>query len=240
MTHGTATADMMHPPVPAEPGSGVYSNKLGMWVFLASDVMFFTALIGSYIILRFGAPAEWAKPNAVLNVPLTAFNTFLLICSSVSMVKAYAAIVDGKKYFLRPVPGKLLRDGGLKFWMLVTIICGAAFVGVQVIEYIKLVGEGFTPTGYREGSLLAEHALADPAKYGAAVGGLYGSSFFTMTGFHGFHVTCGVVSMLYLYFTKVLPEKYSPQDYRGIEVIGLYWHFVDLVWIILFTIVYLI
>ena len=240
MTHATATANMMHPPVPAEPGSGVYSNKLGMWIFLASDVMFFTALIGSYIILRFGVTDAWAQPNAVLNVPLTAFNTFLLICSSVSMVKAYAAIVDGKKYFLRPVPGKMLRDGGLKFWMLVTIICGAAFVGVQVIEYIKLVGEGFTPTGYREGSQLAADALADPVKFGAAVGGLYGSTFFTMTGFHGFHVTCGVVSMLYLYFTKVLPEKYSPQDYRGIEVIGLYWHFVDLVWIILFTIVYLI
>ncbi len=194
MTHATQALDQMRPPYPAEPGAGVYSNKLGMWVFLASDVMFFTALIGSYIVLRFGAPGEWARPGAVLNVPLTAVNTFLLICSSVSMVKAYAAIQDGKKYFLRPVPGKLLRDGGLKFWL----------------------------------------------KYGATVAGLYGSSFFTMTGFHGFHVTCGVISMTYLYFTKVLPEKYSPQDYRGIEVIGLYWHFVDLVWIILFTIVYLI
>jgi len=61
-----------------------------------------------------------------------------------------------------------------------------------------------------------------------------------MTGFHGFHVTCGVVSMTYLYLTKVLPGKYSAHDYRGIETIGLYWHFVDLVWIILFTIVYLI
>jgi len=211
--------DAMRPPFPAEPGAGVYSNKLGMWVFLASDVMFFTALIGSYIVLRFGAPGEWAKPAAVLNVPLTAVNTFLLICSSVSMVKAYAAIQDGKKYFLRPVPG---------------------FVSVQLVEYIKLVGHGFTPAGFREGSLLAEHAAADPIKYGATVAGLYGSSFFTMTGFHGFHVTCGVISMTYLYFTKVLPEKYSPQDYRGIEVIGLYWHFVDLVWIILFTIVYLI
>jgi heme/copper-type cytochrome/quinol oxidase subunit 3 len=240
MTHATASADMMHPPVPTEPGSGVYSNKLGMWVFLASDVMFFTALIGSYIILRFGMTDAWAAPGAVLNVPLTAFNTFLLICSSVSMVKAYAAIVDGKKYFLRPVPGKTLRDGGLKFWMLVTIICGAMFVGVQVFEYIKLVGHGFTPAGFREGSTLAEHAVTDAVRYGAATSGLYGSSFFTMTGFHGFHVTCGVVSMLYLYFTKVLPEKYSAQDYRGIETIGLYWHFVDLVWIILFTIVYLI
>jgi heme/copper-type cytochrome/quinol oxidase subunit 3 len=138
------------------------------------------------------------------------------------------------------VPGKTLQDGGLKFWMLITIICGAGFVGVQMVEYIKLVGHGFTPAGFREGSLLAEHALADPVKYGAGAAGMYGSTFFTMTGFHGFHVTCGVISMLYLYFTKVLPEKYSAQDYRGIEVIGLYWHFVDLVWIILFTIVYLI
>jgi len=240
MTHATHTADLMRPPVPAEPGAGVYSNKLGMWVFLASDVMFFTALIGSYIILRFGMTDAWAAPGAVLNVPLTGLNTFLLICSSVSMVKAYAAIADGKKYFLRPVPGKTLRDGGLKFWLLVTILCGAAFVGVQVFEYIKLVQHGFTPAGYREGSELAELALADPVKYGAATGAMFGSTFFTMTGFHGFHVTCGVVSMTYLYFRKVLPEKYSPQDYRGIETIGLYWHFVDLVWIILFTIVYLI
>ncbi|MGH7521522.1 MAG: cytochrome c oxidase subunit 3 [Gemmatimonadales bacterium] len=236
----TAMTDAMRPPFPAEPGAGVYSNKLGMWVFLASDVMFFTALIGSYVVLRFGMTSVWAAPGAVLNVPLTGINTFLLICSSVSMVKAYAAIADGKKYFLRKVPGKTLQDGGLKFWLLVTIICGAGFVGVQVYEYIKLVGHGFTPVGYREGSELAELALRDPVRYGAGVAGMYGSTFFTMTGFHGFHVTCGVISMLYLYFTKVLPEKYSAQDYRGIEVIGLYWHFVDLVWIILFTIVYLI
>src|SRR5438445_12860630 len=99
-----------------------------MWVFLARDVMFLTALIGSYIVLRFGAPGEWAKPGAVLNVRLTAVNTFLLICSSVSMVKAYAPIQDGKKYFLRPVPGKFLRDGGLKFWLLVKTLCGVALV----------------------------------------------------------------------------------------------------------------
>jgi len=127
----TTMTDAMRPPVPAEPGAGVYSNKLGMWVFLASDVMFFTALIGSYIVLRFGMGSAWARPGAVLNVPLTGLNTFLLICSSVSMVKAYAAIADGKKYFLRKVPGKTLQDGGLKFWLLVTIICGAGFVGVQ-------------------------------------------------------------------------------------------------------------
>jgi len=225
MTH--ATANLMRPPFPAEKGLDTYNTKLGMWTFLASEVMFFTGLIGSYIVLRFGAPAEWAVPNTVLNVPLTAANTFLLICSSVAMVKAFAAISDGNQQ-------------GLKFWLLMTILMGAAFVGVQVYEYIKLVGHGFTPAGFREGSELAELAAADPVKYGAATAGLYGSTFFTMTGFHGFHVTCGVVAMTYLYLTKVLRGKYSREDYRGIEVVGLYWHFVDLVWIVLFTIVYLI
>jgi len=97
MTHATATLDQMRPPVPAEPGLPIYNNKLGMWVFLASEVMFFTGLIGAYVILRFGAPGEWAKPNVVLNVPLTGINTFILICSSVSMVKAFAAISAGDR-----------------------------------------------------------------------------------------------------------------------------------------------
>src|SRR5438094_8660051 len=95
MTHATATVDLMRPPFPAEPGSGVYANKLGMWVFLASDVMFFTALIGTYIILRFGVSQPWAHPNAVPTVPLTACNTFLLICSSVSTLTAFPAIYRG-------------------------------------------------------------------------------------------------------------------------------------------------
>ena len=74
------------------PGMKVYNLKLGMWIFLLSEVMFFTGLIGSYVILRFAHPEQFAEPGVVLNVPLTAFNTFLLICSSVTMVKAYAAI----------------------------------------------------------------------------------------------------------------------------------------------------
>src|SRR5213593_4497303 len=95
MTHAMANA--MRPPFPAERGVDVYNKKLGMWVFLASEVMFFTGLIGAYVILRFGAPGEWAKPNVVLNVPLTGLNTFILICSSVSMVKAFAAIAAGDR-----------------------------------------------------------------------------------------------------------------------------------------------
>src|SRR3989442_4737959 len=118
MTHATQALDQMRPPSRAEPGAGVYSNKLGMWFCLASDVMFFTALIGSYIVLRFGMASQWAQPGAVLNVPLTGLNTVLLICSSVSMVKAYAAIADGKKYFLRKVPGERMQERGLKILLL--------------------------------------------------------------------------------------------------------------------------
>jgi heme/copper-type cytochrome/quinol oxidase subunit 3 len=216
----------MRPPFPAERGVDTYNNKLGMWVFLASEVMFFAALIGSYIVLRFGVDQPWAQPGVVLNVPLTAFNTFLLICSSVSMVKAFAAIADGDQKRLR-------------FWLLMTILGGAMFVSVQVYEYAKLVQHGFTPAGFRAGSELAELAAAEPMKYGLATAGLYGSTFFTMTGFHGFHVTCGVICMIWVYF-KAVRGGYTQQDYRGVEVVGLYWHFVDLVWIILFTIVYLI
>jgi len=220
-----AMAGAMQPPFPAERGIEVYNKKLGMWIFLASEVMFFAALIGSYVILRFGASGEWAKPGIVLSIQITAFNTFLLICSSVSMVKAYAAIQDG-------FPDKM------RFWLLMTILGGATFVGIQVFEYIHLVEKGFLPSGVREGSHLAE--LVANGTLPAATMGLYGSTFFTMTGFHGFHVTCGVLSMLYLYLFKALPGKYTSQDFGGIEVVGLYWHFVDLVWIILFTIVYLV
>jgi heme/copper-type cytochrome/quinol oxidase subunit 3 len=218
-------AEAMRPPFPAEPGVDVYNKKLGMWIFLASEVMFFAALIGAYVILRFGATGEWAKPGVVLNIKITAFNTFLLICSSVSMVKAYASIQDGD-------PGKM------KFWLGMTILGGACFVGIQVFEYIHLVERGFTPAGVREGSELAE-MVAKGTLPGATMG-LYGSTFFTMTGFHGFHVSCGVLSMAYLFVTKALPGKYTSQDFSGIEVVGLDWHFVDLVCIIRFTIVYLV
>jgi cytochrome c oxidase subunit 3 len=206
MSHG-ATISASHP----MEGMKVYNLKLGMWVFLLSEVMFFSSLIGAYIILRFAHPEHWAEPNAVLNVPLTGFNTFMLICSSVTMVKAFAAIEHGDQ-------------AGLKKWLIATIILGAAFVGIQVFEYIKLAGHGFVPVA---------------ASYAAEGGPLYGSTFYTMTGFHGAHVTIGVLALIFT-AVKAFRGKYSAVDYGGVEIMGLYWHFVDLVWIILFTIVYLI
>jgi heme/copper-type cytochrome/quinol oxidase subunit 3 len=228
--HSTAQTAAMRPPVEAEPGSGVYTNKLGMWIFLLSEVMFFTALIGAYIILRVGRPELFAEPGQILNVPVTAINTFLLICSSVTMVKAYASAADG-------------NQKGLRLWLVATVIIGAAFVGVQIFEYSQLFHHGFAASGYLPGTELADAAAAGaPYKGGPALPqsvGLYGSTFFTMTGFHGFHVTMGVICMIFVTW-KAFKGAYTAADHRGVEVIGLYWHFVDLGWIILFTIVYLI
>ena len=200
--------------VRAEPGMQVYNKKLGMWVFLTSEVMFFTGLIGSYLILRSNPGISWAQPGQVLNVALTAFNTFVLICSSVTMVKAFAAIEDGDQKML-------------KIWLLATVLLGAFFVGVQVFEYIKLGAEGFLP------HCSAALATEVPSCH------LYGSTFYTMTGFHGAHVSLGVFCMIWV-TVKAFRGHYTQTDHEGVEVIGLYWHFVDLVWIILFTIVYLI
>ncbi|HUE77023.1 MAG TPA: heme-copper oxidase subunit III [Longimicrobiales bacterium] len=196
---------------PVEPGIPVYNMKLGMWVFLLSEVMFFTALIGSYIILRAAEPDAFAEPGVVLNVPLTAFNTFLLICSSVTMVKAFAAIEHGDQK-------------GLQRWLLATVAMGVAFLGVQAYEYVKLVSHGFVPYA---------------AGYAAEGGPLYGATFYTMTGFHGAHVTIGVLAMIWI-TVRAFMGKYTRESHGGVEAMGLYWHFVDLVWIILFTIVYLI
>jgi cytochrome c oxidase subunit 3 len=199
----TAHAAVAAHDAPPQGGVGAYTQKVGMWVFLVSEVMFFTALIGSYIILRWGTGAAWPEPRSVLAIPVTALNTFILICSSVSMVKAYAAATrDDQK--------------GLKTWLLLTVLGGATFVSVQALEYHHLVEKGFLPSS-----------------------GLFGTTFYTMTGFHGFHVTCGVLSMIWVTI-RAFRGKYAGGNYRGVETIGLYWHFVDLVWIILFTIVYLI
>jgi len=207
-----------------EEGLGVYAQKVGMWVFLCSEVMFFTALIGSYIILRWGSSTNWPNPTTVLNIPVTATNTFILICSSVSMVKAYVAAVHDDQ-------------AGLKKWLLITVLGGATFVGVQVFEYLHLMHIGFLPSGVREGSELAERILANGGNL--AQYGQFGSTFYTMTGFHGFHVTCGVISMAWV-AKRAFQGHYTGGRFQGIETVGLYWHFVDLVWIILFTIVYLI
>jgi heme/copper-type cytochrome/quinol oxidase subunit 3 len=200
-------------------GFGVYNMKFGMWVFLLSEVMFFTGLIGTYIILRFAHPEQFAMPGEVLNVPLTGVNTFILICSSVTMVKAFAAIENGDQAKLR-------------LFLIGTVLLGATFVGIQVVEYNVLAHEGFVPVA-------AEYHAEGRDGLPPVLGGpLYGMTFYTMTGFHGLHVTIGVICLLFVTL-QAFRGRYTQAAHGGVEIVGLYWHFVDLVWIILFTIVYL-
>ncbi len=185
-----------------EPRVGISNGKLAVWLFLCSEVMFFTGLIGAYIVLRMATP-DWPIPSTVLNIPLTAFNTLLLICSSVTMVKAFAAATEG-------------NQAGIKKFLFATFLIGSLFLSIQAYEYSKLIHHGFVISG-----------------------GIFPSCFYTMTGFHGAHVAGGVITIFILWI-KSLRGKYSAENYAAIEYVGLYWHFVDLVWIILFTIVYLI
>ena len=176
-------------------------GKLGMWVFLAGDAMSFGGLICGYAALRFNDP-NWPVPSTVLGVPFTAVMTFLLICSSVTMVKSLEAIKRGDR-------------SGLRKFLGLTVLGGACFLGMQAREWTHLIQEGITLTSK----------------------GLFGSTFFVLTGFHGCHVFSGVV-----YLSCILANAgyYTRENHNAVEVAGLYWHFVDLVWILIFTFVYLI
>ena len=188
-----------HPATPS--WQGIQTPKLAVWLFLASEVMFFTGLIVPYLSLRFSKP-DWPVAYTLLSVPLVAFNTFLLISSSATMVFAYDAAEGGN-----------LRRAA--YLLLATALLGATFVSIQGYEWSQLMRQGVTIST-----------------------NLFGSSFYTLTGFHGAHVTIGVIWVLSVAL-KTLRGGYD-HNHLGIELVGLYWHFVDLVWIILFTLIYLI
>jgi cytochrome c oxidase subunit III len=273
MSHATETA---HAPPPAgvryQPILPISTGKFAMWLFLATEIMFFTGLIGSYIVLRFGAktwptpfgyvvklnggkellsngePHEksgklifddmagkkheipvaevvtqserghaglLSKKETPLSLGLTAFNTFLLICSSVTMVLALASIQQNEMDWGRRRQG--FPWFGFRTYMLLTIVIGAIFVGIQFYEYNALIfHDEFRPSS-----------------------SIYASCFYVMTGCHGAHVSGGVIynTALFIGATK---NKWNASRAGSIELAGLYWHFVDLVWIILFTVVYLI
>ncbi|MBI4431141.1 MAG: heme-copper oxidase subunit III [Candidatus Omnitrophica bacterium] len=193
---------MSHAGILEQPRTGISNGKLAMWLFLCSEVMFFTGLIGAYIVLRMSTP-DWPTPSTVLNIPLTALNTFFLICSSVTMVNAFAAATEG-------------HQAGIRKFLFATFLIGSLFLSIQMYEYRKLIHHGFVISG-----------------------GIFPSCFYTMTGFHGAHVAGGVIAIFCL-LIQAFRGKYGAGNYAAIEYVGLYWHFVDLVWIILFTIVYLI
>ncbi len=181
---------------------GVDNRKLGIWALLGSEVMFFTSLIITYIVMR-GRSTTGPQPHEVLDVPLTAVNTFILICSSLTMVTALASIQRGD-----------VR--GVKRWLSATALLGVLFLSGQAYEFSRLYSEGLTLS--------------------SNVGG---AAFFTLTGFHGMHVLGGVIWIGFV-LARAWRGGVTQQNHLAVELVGLYWHFVDLVWIIIFTVVYLI
>jgi heme/copper-type cytochrome/quinol oxidase subunit 3 len=181
---------------------GVDTKKLGMWTFLGSEVMLFTGLIATYLVFR-GKSLEGPTPQEMFaDVTIVAFNTLVLLCSSLTMVLAHEGVEhnDRKRFFL---------------FILATAALGALFLSVQVFEYSKLIGEGMN-LGVN----------------------LFGASFFTLTGFHGAHVTVGVILLL-ITALRGWRQGFIKQFPLAVEMIGLYWHFVDMVWVVIFTLVYL-
>jgi heme/copper-type cytochrome/quinol oxidase subunit 3 len=181
-------------------------GKLGMWIFLAGDAVGFGTLLAGYGAMR-GTSGDWPNPYAVLGINLTALMTFLLICSSVTMVKGLEWL------------GKGDRARAIQY-LFFTALGGAIFVSLQAYEWTHLIHRGL-------------HINQNP--WGAT---LFGTSFFLVTGFHGLHVTGGVIYLLSMIrYVANRPDPHA--SYNAVEISGLYWHFVDLVWIMVFTFMYL-
>ncbi len=185
-----------------KPSMGVDNRKLGVWIWLGSEAVFFSSLIVVYIVMR-NRSITGPFPHEALNVTLTAVNTFILICSSLTMVTALSAIQNGNRV-------------GLWRWLVATMALGTAFLTGQANEFTSLGNMGLSLSS-----------------------NLFGGTFFTLTGFHGAHVLVGIIWIGFV-VARALHDGYTQTNHMMVEVVGLYWHFVDLIWIIIFTIVYLI
>jgi len=188
------------------PDTGLINSKLGIWIFLASEVMLFGGLFSAYVFLRLAAPeGDFEYWGAKLNVPMATLNTLVLISSSVTVILSWASLKmkDFEKY---------------KLYMGLTLLFGAIFLVVKYFEYTGKFHHGIYPSS-------------------STFMGIY----FTLTGLHVLHIIGGMVVMGYMWLpigSKIWVE--SPELYTNrIETAGLYWHFVDLVWIFLFPILYL-
>ena len=187
--------------IKVRPDTGLFNAKLGIWLFLASEVMLFGALFSSYILLRIGS-VEW--PHHVLDVPLATVNTAVLITSSITMVMSWASLMmkDFKKY---------------RLYMGATVLLGFGFLIIKYFEYMHHFQSGELPS----------HST-------------FFAIYFTMTGLHGLHVIGGMIVNSYFWGPGSKMWKTEPERFTNrIEVAGLYWHFVDLVWIFLFPVLYL-
>jgi len=192
--------------------TGIDNRKLLMWLFLASECLFFGGFIGTYLLYRDRnetAPfptdrtVDGVTYDGLFDIPFTSVSAFVLLMSSVSMVLALAAIQRNNRR-------------GLQIWLMCTALLGMTFLAGQAFEFTEFYHQGLTL-----------HS------------NLFGTTFFVLTGFHGAHVSVGVIILLSLY-VMAGRGRLTHRNSLNVELAGLYWHFVDVVWIVIFTLVYLI
>jgi len=202
--------------VEARPDTALYNAKLGIWLFLASEVMLFGALFSSYILLRVSS-LDWLYGEAKdLSVPIGTFNTAVLITSSLTMVLAVYSAQKGYR-------GKLVA------FLVLTMALGMVFLGIKSVEYHHKYVEHLIPGPTFE---FPQDGHPQQAQ-------LFFSLYFAMTGMHALHMIIGLGIMATL-TVMALKKRFSPQYYTPVEISGLYWHFVDIVWIFLYPLLYLI
>ena len=204
------------------------SSLLGMWVFLAQEIMFFGGMLAAYFIYRNLYYDAFAAGSHHLDVTLGTVNTAVLICSSLTMALAVHASALG-------------RGRAAALFLLLTIALGSVFLGIKLVEYADKFHHHLVPgAGYRVESL--KDAKGQPLVEGSDVAResqVFFALYFSLTGLHALHMIIGIPIIAYMAF-RSWQGRFGPGYYTPVEITGLYWHFVDIVWIFLFPLLYLI
>jgi len=187
------------------------ATSVGTIVWLGSEVMFFAALFAMYFSLRANSPEIWAADTEKLNIPFALVNTLILVASSFT---AQFGVFAAERMQPRAT-GKSPFKWGMVEWFILSYVLGAVFVSGQVWEYATLISEGVS---------LSSNS--------------YGSSFYITTGFHALHVTGGLIAFLFVIGRSFAAKKFGHKEATAAIVVSYYWHFVDVVWIGLFLIIY--
>ena len=198
------------------PGQQKEASTLGMWIFLVTEVMFFGGLFLAYMVYRRLFPEVFAVASNTLNIVIGAVNTAVLLCSSFTMVLAVHASQIGSRK-------------ALIVFLILTMLLGGVFLGVKAYEWNEKFQEHHVPgpSFHLEGTAMQGQAQ------------LFFSLYFAMTGLHALHMVVGEGLLLFLLF-QAYAGKYTPKYYTPVDIGGLYWHFVDIIWIFLFPLLYLI
>jgi len=192
------------------------AGQLGMWLFLVTEIMFFGGLFAAYAIYRHLYPVAFAEGSHHLDMYIGTFNTIILIGSSVTMVLAVHAAQTGNRR-------------AIVLFLILTILLGGVFLGIKAYEYHHKWTEGMIPgEGFRH------VGKQDPGHVQ-----MFFIFYFVMTGMHALHMVIGV-GLLAAAIYVVVKGKVTPRHYAQVDIAGLYWHFVDLVWIFLFPLLYLV